>query len=119
MAENPAKLIIEENDGIAQVRFVDQDILEEAAIAQIGKEMSQLIDRMSNPKLLIDFNQVNHLSSAALGALITVNNKIKRKGGQLRLSNINTQIYEVFLITKLNELFKIYDDAKEAVESFS
>lgn len=119
MAENKAKLFIEEKDGIAQIRFIDHDILEEAAIAQIGKEISQLIDRMSNPKLLIDFDQVEHLSSSALGALITVNNKIKQKGGQLRLSNINTQIYEVFLITKLNELFKIYDDVKEATDSFS
>ena len=119
MAENKSKLIIQEKEGVAQIQFVDHDILEEASIAQIGKEISQLISRMSNPKVLINFEQVEHLSSSALGVLIMVNNKIKRKGGQLRLSNINEQIYEVFLITQLNELFKIYGDVKEAAESFS
>lgn len=119
MAENKSKLIIQEKEGVAQIQFVDHDILEEASIVQIGKEISQLISRMSNPKVLINFEQVEHLSSSALGALITVNNKIKRKGGQLRLSNINKQIYEVFLITQLDKLFKIYGDVNEATESFS
>ena len=70
------------------------------------------------PKLLLSFENVEHLSSAALGTLITVNNKIRQKGGQLRLSNIDPQIYEVFVITKLNKLFQIYDDAEKAAASF-
>ena len=60
---------------------------------------------------------VDHLSSAALGTLITINNKVKQKGGQLRLSDINPQIYEVFLITKLNKLFRIYPTVKDAQDS--
>ncbi len=60
---------------------------------------------------------VDHLSSAALGTLITINNKVKVKGGQLRLSDINPQIYEVFTITKLNKLFKIFPTVKDAQES--
>ena len=48
------------------------------------------------PKLLLDFGQVEHLSSAALGMLINVNSKIKQQSGQLRLVNIKPQIVEVF-----------------------
>jgi len=48
------------------------------------------------------------LSSAALGALINVNNRMKAKNGQLRLANIKPQIFEVFVITKLNKLFRIH-----------
>ena len=119
MSEKVARLSIEEVGGIARIRFVEHNILEEAAIDEIGQEISKIIDRSSNPKMLISFENVEHLSSAALGVLITINNKIKQKGGQLRLSNIDSQIYEVFVITKLNKLFKIYDDAKEASASFS
>ena len=54
-----------------------------------------------------------------LGTLITINNRIKEKGGQLRLVNINPQIYEVFAITKLDKLFKIYEDSDKACASFS
>jgi anti-sigma B factor antagonist len=69
--------------------------------------------------MLICFKGVEHLSSAALGTLINVNNKVKQKEGQLRLSDINPQIYEVFQITKLNRIFQIHDTAEKAIASFA
>ena len=119
MAENESRLIIEQSEDVARIRFLDRNILEETSIQQIGQEIGHVIDRSSNPRVLINFENVEHLSSAALGTLITINNKIKQKGGQLRLSNIDSHIYEVFVITKLNKLFKIYDSVTEAAESFS
>ena len=103
---------------VTHVRFKDRNILEESVIQQIGDELARLIDADSNPRLLLNFTGVEHLSSAALGTLITVNNKVKAKGGQLRLSDIDEQIYEVFVITKLNKLFQIHDDQDAAVKSF-
>ncbi|MAE63241.1 MAG: anti-anti-sigma factor [Phycisphaeraceae bacterium] len=119
MAETQSRLIVREEGEIARVQFQDRNILDEGSIQEIGREISQMIDRSGNPKILIDFANVEHLSSAALGTLITVNNKVKEKGGQLRLANIDAQIYEVFVITKLNKLFKIYDNAEEASTSFT
>lgn len=118
MASNDSRLLVSEQDGITRIGFVDRNILEEANIQQIGDEISALIETSSTPKLLITFENVEHLSSAALGTLITINNKIKQKGGQLRLSNIDAQIYEVFVITKLNKLFQIHDDQEKALGSF-
>jgi anti-sigma B factor antagonist len=118
MANKESRLMVQRDREIIRVEFLDRNILEEAAIQQIGDEISQLIEQSANPKLLISFENVEHLSSAALGTLITVNNKVRQKGGQLRLSNIDPQIYEVFVITKLNKLFQIYDDAEKAVSSF-
>lgn len=118
MATRNSRLVIEDNGDITRVNFVDRNILEEAAIAQIGEEISQVIDNAAPPKVLISFENVEHLSSAALGTLITINNKIRAKGGQLRLSNIDKNIYEVFVITKLNKLFQIHDDVSSALASF-
>jgi len=107
-----------DSDDVTRVELLDRNILEEAGIQQIGDEIAQIIDRQQIPKLLISFENVEHLSSAALGTLITLNNKIQHKGGQLRLANINPQIKEVFSITKLNKLFQIYDDNEQARASF-
>ena len=109
--------VTQEGD-VTMISFVDRNILEEANIQQIGDEISQLIDQQDDPKLLISFEHVEHLSSAALGTLITINNKVRQKGGQLRLSNIDPQIYEVFVITKLNKLFQIHSDNQAALASF-
>lgn len=117
--ETESRLVIDEQGDIARIRFIDRNILEEVTIHQIGEEISQVIERSPNPKVLINFENVEHLSSAALGTLININKRIKQKGGQLRLSNIDANIYEVFVITKLNKLFRIYDSAEEASTSFS
>ena len=73
----------------------------------------------ATPKLLLDFGNVDHMSSAALGTLINVSNRVKEKNGQLRLANIKPQIFEVFVITKLNKLFRILPNRQEAAASFS
>lgn len=113
-----SRLVVHEEGDVTRVSFLDRNILEEATIQQIGDEISGLIDRSGNPKILINFENVEHLSSAALGTLITINNKVRQKGGQLRLSNIDPQIYEVFVITKLNKLFQIHDSNEKAIASF-
>ena len=113
-----SRLAVSHEGEVIHVRFLDRNILEEASIQQIGDEVSALIEASANPKLLIDFQGVEHLSSAALGTLITINNRIRQKGGQLRLCCIDAQILEVFVITKLNKLFQIYDDVAGAVASF-
>jgi anti-sigma B factor antagonist len=118
MDTQDSRLVVHQEDGITRVEFVDRNILEEASIQQIGEEISALIESSSNPKILLDFENVEHLSSAALGTLITINTKVRQKGGQLRLSNIDKQIYEVFVITKLNKLFQIHDTNAKAVKSF-
>lgn len=118
MPTQDSRLVIHKDGDITKIEFLDRNILEEANIQAIGDEISGLIDQSNSPKLLINFTNVEHLSSAALGTLITVNNKVRQKDGQLRLCNIDPQIYEVFVITKLNKLFQIHDDADAALKSF-
>jgi len=118
MTSAASRLRVKDEDGITRIEFVDRNILDEANIQQIGDEISRLIDSQTQPKVLISFENVDHLSSAALGTLITINNKIRTKDGQLRLANIDPQIYEVFVITKLNKLFEIFDTAEKALASF-
>ena len=119
MSATGSRLRVAEQDGITRIEFVDRNILDEANIQQIGDEISQIIDELESPRLLISFENVDHLSSAALGTLITINNKVRGRNGQLQLSDIDPQIYEVFVITKLNKLFQIHDNADQAMASFS
>ena len=114
----PPISVVQEKD-VRIVEFTNNKILDEANIAEIGSTLGALIDESPRPLLLLDFNTVDHLSSAALGMLINANNKIKQKNGMLRLSNIKPQILEVFVITKLNKLFKILPTRQEALKSFS
>jgi len=117
MGADDSRLRMTENDGITTVEFIDRNILDEANIQSIGDEITSLITSKASPKIVISFANVDHLSSAALGTLITINNKVRNKSGQLRLADIDPQIYEVFVITKLNKLFEIHDTSEAAVAS--
>ncbi|HWB20006.1 MAG TPA: STAS domain-containing protein [Phycisphaerales bacterium] len=119
MTATGSRLRVSDVEGITRIEFVDRNILDEANIQQIGAEISRIVEEQPRPKVMISFDHVDHLSSAALGTLITINNKIKAKDGQLRLTNIDPQIYEVFVITKLNKLFQIHQTTQQALASFS
>ncbi|MDA7979158.1 MAG: STAS domain-containing protein [Pirellulales bacterium] len=102
---------------VTVVRFVDRKILDEANIQQIGGELYALAEDDSISKLLLNFSNVEFLSSAALGKLITLDKKSKTKGSVLKLSNIKDEIMEVFRITRLDRVFDIYDDETDALNA--
>ena len=118
MTTQDSRVAVKREGDIVLIDLLDQNILEEMHIHTIGVEIGQVIDENAVPKIVINFDNVEHLSSAALGAMININNKILEKGGQLRLSNIDPRVYEIFMITKLNKIFQIHDDREQAIKSF-
>ncbi len=118
MPAEASRIRITDLNGVMRVEFIDRDILDEAAIRQINTELVRRVEAAASPFMVISFRGVEHLSSAALGTLITVNSLAKRRGGQLRLAEIKPSILEVFTITKLNKLFQIFDTAEKALQGF-
>ena len=103
---------------MAVARFVDRKILDETNIQIVGNQLFALVDDENRRKIVLDFSNVEYLSSAALGKLITLDKKVKANSGKLRLCNVRPEIYEVFAITRLNKLFEMYDDLEKALEGF-
>ena len=118
MGEELSHLTVTNRDGVSVVEFADRKILDDLCITEIRDELSNLIAGAEGIKLLLDFQNVEHLSSAALGVLITLNVQVTQRNGKLKLSNITPQIFEVFKITRLNKLFDIYDTTEQALISF-
>ena len=118
MAESPARLNVTSHKEIAVVEFTENKILDEMSVSEIERALTALLEAKERPKILLDFSNVDHLTSAALGMLININNRVKQRNGQLRLANIRPQIMEVFMITKLNRLFRILPTRAEALTNF-
>lgn len=118
MSEEQSHLTVTNRNGVSVVEFADRKILDELCIVEIRDELSGLVAGAEGIKLLLDFQNVEHLSSAALGVLITLNAQVADRKGKLKLSNITPQIFEVFKITRLNKIFDIYDTTEQAMSSF-
>ncbi len=103
---------------VTVVKFVDKKILDEASIQELGVELFGLVEQDNRKAILLNFANVEFLSSAALGKLITLDRKAKTHKGRLKLCEIRPEILEVFHITKLNKVFDIRKDESEAIAAF-
>ncbi len=112
------RIEVEDVGDVAVVTFLDKKILDEQNIQLIGEQLFELVDNDERKKILLDFSNVEYLSSAALGKLITLNKKVRGISGNLKLCSIHPQIMEVFEITRLNKVFSIHPDQDNALESF-
>lgn len=118
MNSGTRRLDIEEIGDVTIAKFIDRKILDENNIQIIGNQLFGLVEEEGRTKIVLDFSNVEYLSSAALGKLITMEKKVKAAKGKLKLCCIRPEIYEVFAITKLNRLFKIVEDQERALEGF-
>src|SRR2546423_15697569 len=112
------RLETEEIGDVTVVNFIDRKILDEQNIQKIGEDLFHLVDAENRSKILLNFSNVEYLSSAALGKFITLNKKVQASGGKLVLCNIDPNIYEVFEITRLDRLFNIQKEEQAALQAF-
>jgi len=119
-AQNPRRrrLEVEDIGDVTVVNFVDRKILDEQNIQLIGEQLFSLVDDLGRRKILLNFQNVEFLSSAALGKLITLNRKLQSVEGRLVMCSIAKEIREVFEITKLDKLFKIYNEEQAVCYHF-
>ncbi|MBW8017345.1 MAG: STAS domain-containing protein [Planctomycetes bacterium] len=115
--DNP-KIIVEYLSDLAVVTLTDEKILEEADIQALENSLIPLIEQTPGIKMVLDFTNVQFLSSAVLGMLIRISKKIYESNGQLKLCNINDKIYQVFTITRLDRIFDIFNAQESALADF-
>jgi anti-sigma B factor antagonist len=103
---------------VALVRFLDRKIIDAANIQELGDELFALVEKDQKKNLLLNFANVEFLSSAALNKLIILDKKVKSAAGKMRLCNLRPEIFEVFAITRLNTVFDIKPNENEALAGF-
>ena len=102
-------------DGVTVVSFIDTKIVTEENIQEVGDQLYQLVDVEGKRQLLLNFGNVQYLSSAALGKLINLKKKVGAVKGKLKLCCIHPDLLEVFRITRLDQVFEISPDEQAAL----
>lgn len=112
------RIEVSKTGDVTVVRFVDRKVLDEESIQELGKELFELVEVQNRRQLLLNFENVEFISSATLGKLIVLDRKVKTAKGRLRMCRIRPEILEVFRITKLDKVFDIRDEEAEALAAF-
>lgn len=114
-----AQLNIRDSGDVVVVDIRTAKLVDETVIREIGKEFGGLpLEAAAGRKLVMNFQNVEFMSSVMIGHLVKLNRQCKADKIRLKLCSIRPEILEVFTITKLNKVFDICNDETSALESF-
>jgi len=105
-------------DGILTICLTDARLTDEAKLEQLGGELIKQLNDTTEERVILDFRNVQFMSSSMLGKLVQLQKKCKEFKVHLKLAAISPDIRQVFKITKLDKLFEIEDDEAAARKAF-
>lgn len=112
---NRSRLEVGDADGVTVINILERSIVQENEIDEIGEELTRLIDK-GHRNLLVDFGQVKHMSSQAVGVLLQAQRRCKAGGGLLKVCNPNPEVAEIFKITNLPRVIEIHANGDQALQ---
>ncbi len=68
--------------------------------------------------ILINLGEVTYIDSSGLATLIELMQKLNGYGGKLKLIGLNQSVRNIFEVSKLTEIFSIYQEEQEALKAF-
>jgi anti-anti-sigma factor len=93
---------------VTVVHFTGRQVaLDEEALAHTHDRLLALADEPSQANLLLDFGNVEYLTSTALGTLVRLHKKLLAMGRQLTVGNLSPQVHEVFTVTRLDQFLDL------------
>lgn len=68
--------------------------------------------------ILVDLHRVEILDSSGIGALLEAQRSVAGRGGEIKLVHLSERVERVLKITEVLGLFDVFEDEREAIESF-
>ncbi len=108
--------IVQQIGKCTTVEFRAASLMDAVQLEEIGKGLYQLVDEKKRLWLVLDFTQVQFISSQAIGILMGLQKKLETLGdGKLVLCGVGPRLRELLKITKLDRLLTIKKTQSDAV----
>lgn len=108
-------------------KHVEPDVLVVQPVGRItmgrpSQEIEWLIDELVRGdirKLVIDLAGVDRVDSTGIGVLVTSSAKLKKAGGEMRISGVKGMVHDMMYTANINRIIGFYDTMEEAAASFA
>ncbi|MFH1791271.1 MAG: STAS domain-containing protein [Candidatus Omnitrophota bacterium] len=107
---------VQEKDGIT-LCYISGEIDINTA-PDVKKALDKVV-AARKPKILINFKDVSYVDSSGLATLVELLKNTRTYGARLKFSNLSAKIHNLFEITRLEKLFEIEADEKDALAGFA
>jgi anti-sigma B factor antagonist len=116
MMRRPTKVISRQVDSVRVVKVTGRldpgdgpDQLSEIVIKFVDDDQIHF---------LLDLRSVTYISSTGVGSIIKCYRAVLKKKGQVKLLSPSQSVKNILAISKLDGVFEIFSDEKEAIASF-
>ena len=83
----------------------------------LENELEKLIEE-ERFKIVVNFKELNYISSAGLGVFMGYIEKIRENSGDIKMCSMSPKIYRVFDLLGFPTLYSIVEEEREAIELF-
>jgi anti-sigma B factor antagonist len=66
-------------------------------------------------RIVVDLSQMDYISSSGIGLLVSVLRRCRQAGIWMGLASLRPEIFELFKLTRLNQVFEIFDTRAAAL----
>jgi anti-sigma B factor antagonist len=108
-------LRIEPVGEVVVATFTESDILDLEMIRGLGDQLLGLADDEGR-RIVLNFQNVSRLSTALVGKVVALQQRLKKLGGRLALCQVAPHLKEAMSLLKLPQLVPIYAHEQEALE---
>ena len=106
---------VEEKDKVVVVKIKGE--LDALVAPKLKDKLIELSEAGKN-KIIINFEELSHINSLAMGILRGRLREAKENGGDIKLIKLNPHIETIFEMVGLDEVFEIYAKEDEAIAKF-
>lgn len=85
--------------------------------SQLENSLKALIDQ-NQFKIIVNCARLEYIASAGLGVFMAYIEDVRGLGGDIKLTNMNDRVYNVFDLLGFPTLYDILDDESEAIQGF-
>lgn len=101
-------MTIEKKENGKEITLMPAGRLDTTTAPQLETEINACIARAETESLILDFQDLEYLSSAGLRVLLTAHKAfMKRAGGKMTICHVNETIQEVFEVTGFLDILNI------------
>jgi anti-anti-sigma factor len=106
-------------------KVIDDDILvirlrgtlDSASSQEFNAEVDKHFQQ-GKRKIIIDCARLGHISSFGIGTLVTLQSRLRKRGGEVKLASVQAVVADVLKLVRLDRLLQIYGDVEFARQSF-
>ncbi|MBP7281413.1 MAG: STAS domain-containing protein [Leptospiraceae bacterium] len=82
------------------------------------KKFCKNLTRNENAKIIFVLKKVHFMDSSGLGMLTNLFFECQQKGIPLKFAELSAEAKRMFVLTKLDKSFKLYDTVEDAISEF-